>query len=706
MTRGRMREDDAPVPEDTLAAQPRFLNRELSHLDFNARVLELASDESVPLLDRVNFCSIFSSNMDEFFMVRVAGLMDQVAAGVFVRSADGLTPQAALSGIRERTLRLINEQAKLWKRQLKPALQAKGIVVAEIEDLDASELEELEQVFDREIFPVLTPLAVGPGQPFPYISGLSLSLGLFVRDAENGEERFARVKVPELLPRFLPIGSRGLFVPLERVIRHFLAWLFPMMEVTECTPFRVTRDADFAVSDEADDLLEAVELELRRRRFGEPVRVEVSGSCSARMLEQLKSGLDVDDDQIYLVPGLLDLAEVSEFFSLDRPELKEEPWVPVVPARFAADNGALFAELRKSPVLVHHPYDSFARTFESFMRSAARDPHTLAVKTAVYRTSDDSPHVPALIEAAEDGKQTVCLVELKARFDERRNIEWSRALESAGVHVVYGFPSLKIHAKGTLIVRREADGLRRYAHIGTGNYNAVTARLYEDFSLFTGDEEITADLADLFNHLTGFGRPQKFRKLLVAPFTMRLALVEHIRACAAAADEGKPARIRLKVNHLADEEIVTELYGAADAGVKIEIFARTTCTLWPRKSGGKEDIQVRTLLGRFFEHSRFFIFEAGDESTYLMGSADLMPRNLDHRIEILVPVEDARSQRDLARTFDTIMEDTRWSWTLRSDGTWERVHGKKGRAGQSLHGALMRRARARGRRAGTVSHGR
>jgi polyphosphate kinase len=695
------------VAVETAAVGGRFLNRELSQLDFNARVLELASDEAVPLLERVNFCSIFSSNMDEFFMVRVAGLMDQVAAGVVRRSPDGLTPQATLSQIRLRSTRLAEAQAKLWKRQLKPQLAQQGIVIAEIEDLEPGELEELERVFGEEIFPILTPLAVGPGQPFPYTSGLSLSLGLVVRDPETGEERFARVKVPELLPRLLAIGSRGLFVPLERVIRHFLPWLFPKMEIIECTAFRVTRDADFAVSDEADDLLEAVELELRRRRFGEPVRVEVSGSCSARMLDQLKSGLDVDGDQIYLVPALLDLSELNELYALDRPELKEDPWVPVVPTKFAAPGGdAFFAELRKGPALVHHPYDSFARTFEAFVQTAARDPRTVAVKTTVYRTSEDSPHVPALIEAAAQGKQTVCLVELKARFDERRNIEWSRRLESAGVHVVYGFPSLKIHAKATLVVRREADGLRRYAHIGTGNYNSVTARLYEDVSLFTADEEITADVADLFNHLTGFGRPGAFRKLLVAPFTMRPALVEHIRRCAAAAEAGKEARIRIKVNHLADEEIVAELYAAADAGVEVEIFARTTCTLWPRKRGGKEDIRVRTLLGRFFEHSRFFIFEADGESTFLLGSADLMPRNLDHRIEILVPVEDARSQRDLTRTFDSIMEDTRWSWTLRADGAWERVRSKKGKATQSLHGALMRRARARSRRASTVSRGR
>jgi len=678
----------------------RFLNRELSWLDFNARVLEVASDSSLPLLSRTNFCSIFSSNLDEFFMVRVAGLTDQAAAGVVVRSPDGLTPRAALREIRERTLRLTGEQARLWKRELKPALAEQGITVAEVEDLNRAELERLEQVFEHEIFPVLTPLAVGPGQPFPYISGLSLSLGLFVRDPETGEERFARVKVPELLPRFLPMGERGRYLPLERVIRHFLSWLFPMMEIAECTVFRVTRDADFTVSDEADDLLEAVELELRRRRFGEAVRVEVSGSCSARMLDQLKQGLAVEDDQVYLVPGLLDLADLLEFVGLDRADLKDDAWVPVVPRRFHFENeGELFEEIRRGPMLIHHPYDSFAGTFEAFMSAAARDASTVAMKTSVYRTSADSPHVPAVMEAAEDGKQTVCLVELKARFDERRNIEWSRALESAGVHVLYGFPTVKIHAKGTLVVRREKDGLRRYAHIGTGNYNAVTARLYEDFSLFTDDEEITADLAELFNHLTGFGRPRSFRRLLVAPFNMRETLVEHIRSCAAAAAAGKDARIRLKVNHLADEEIVTELYAAADAGVEIDVFARTTCTLRPRKREGKDDIRVRSLLGRFFEHSRFYVFEAGDKRMYLLGSADLMARNLDHRIEVLVPVDDSRGQRELDRTFDSIMDDTRFSWALRADGSWQRVRSKKGSRGQSLHGSLMRRARARGRAA-------
>ncbi len=390
-------------------ADARFLNRELSWLDFNARVLEVASDSSLPPLERVNFCSIFSSNLDEFFMIRVAGLTDQAEGGVLLRSPDGRTPREALHEIRERTLKLSGEQAKLWKRHLKPALAEQGVVVAEIDDLDDGELRELEDVFEREIFPVLTPLAVGPHQPFPYISGLSLSLALFVRDGETGEERFARVKVPELLPRFLSIGSRGLYLPLERVIRHFLTWLFPRMEIVECTAFRVTRDADFAVSDEADDLLEAVESELRLRRFGEPVRLEISGSSSARMTAQLKEGLAVEDDQIYLVPGLLCLADLVELVELGPPELKEEPWIPVVPARFTShENGELFDEIRRSPVLVHHPYDSFARTFEAFMRSAAADPRAVAVKTSVYRTSEDSPHVPALIDAAGQGKQTVC----------------------------------------------------------------------------------------------------------------------------------------------------------------------------------------------------------------------------------------------------------------------------------------------------------
>ena len=420
----------------------RLLNRELSWLSYDARVLEQAAEPALPLLERCRNCSFVSSNLDEFFMVRVAGLMGQEEAGLVVRSPDGRTPHATLAEIRRQTLDLTTRQAKLWKRELRPALSDAGIDVAEVEDCNGKELDELTARFEREIFPVLTPLAVGPGQPFPYISGLSLSLGIFVRDPDTGEERFARVKVPELLPRFMPVGERGIYLPLERVIRHFLPRLFPDMEIAECCVFRVTRDADFEVSDEADDLLEAVELELRRRRFGDVVRVEVSGSVSTRMLGRLKLGLRASDDQIYLIQGLLDLADLTQFVRLDRPDLKLEPWFPTTHPRVAGVGGGdLFTQIAQGDILVHHPYDSFTSSFEAFLRAAVDDPDVVGIKTTVYRTSDESPIVPTLIEAAEAGKQSVCLIELKARFDERRNIEWSQALERAGVHVVYGFPN-------------------------------------------------------------------------------------------------------------------------------------------------------------------------------------------------------------------------------------------------------------------------
>jgi polyphosphate kinase len=680
--------------------QERLLNRELSWLEYNARVLELAGDPNLPLLERAKLCRYFSSNLDEFFMVRVAGLMGQATAGVTVRSADGRSPQETLAAIRERVVDLTTRQAKLWKRDMRPALAEEGIVVAQVDDCTDKELEELTERFEHEIYPVLTPLAVGPGQPFPYISGLSHSLGVFVRDPDSGEERFARVKVPELLPRFLPIGKRGLHLPLERVIRHFLPRLFPKMEITEDCAFRVTRDADFEVSDEADDLLEAVEFELRRRRFGDVIRVEVSSSASTRMLERLKRGLRVEDDQIYLVQGLLDLADLDQFLELDRPELKDEPWFPVTHARFSAvdDGSDLFAELRKSPILVHHPYDSFTSSFEAFVRAAADDPDVVGLKTTVYRTSDESPLVPALIQAAESGKQSVCLVELKARFDERRNIEWSRALEQAGVHVVYGFPNLKIHAKTTLVVRREAGDLRRYVHVGTGNYHSLTARSYEDFGLFTTDADIAADVAELFNYLTGFSRPQRFRKLLVAPHDLRTRLVEEIRACAKAAASGSDARVRLKVNNLTDPDVIEELYAASQSGADVEIVARSICTLRPGVDGLSERIRVRSVLGRFLEHSRLFTFQREGEKLYLLGSADLMPRNLDGRIEIVAPVEDGRAQQEIDRAFEALFADNATAWELGREGTWERVRPKKGARSRATQAALMRSTRARARR--------
>jgi polyphosphate kinase len=677
----------------------RILNRELSALTLNQRVLELASDPEQPLLERVRYCSIVSIVLDEFFMIRVAGLLDQAASGLAVRSPDGRLPQEVLAEVRERVLALSRAQSKLWSGELCPALAKKGIVIGSVDDLSKRDLDALERRFAREIFPVLTPLGVGPGQPFPFISPLSLSLGVLVRDPSSDEERFARLKVPEGLPRFLRSNATGPLLPLERVIAHFLPWLFPGMEIEERGFFRVTRDADFEVSDEADDLLEALQTELHRRRFGDVVRLEVSDSMSGAMLGQLKEGLGIRDDQIYPVRGLIDMSELSEIANLARPDLKFDPWVGVTRRPFTAPNvGALFNSLLRTDALVQIPYDSFASSVEAFVAQAARDRRVSALKTTVYRTSDESALAPALIAAAENGKQAVCLVELTARFDEQRNIRWSRRLEQAGVHVVHGFPRLKIHAKTTLVVRRDPDGLRRYAHIGTGNYHAITARVYEDLGLFTADEEITADVADLFNYLTGFGKPQNFRKLLVSPFNLREGLVEQIRATAAAAKAGDQASIRIKVNALHDEQIIEELYRASRAGAQIDVVTRRICGLRPGVKGMSENVRVRSVLGRFLEHSRFLIFQRGDEARYLVGSADLLPRNLDHRIEVVAPIEARTLQAELDAIFDALLADTAQAWELGPDGSWLRIGPPKGERRRSAQGQLMSRARSRARR--------
>jgi polyphosphate kinase len=679
------------------AAADRLINRELSFLDYDARLLELARDETLPLLERVFFLKVSAEMLDEFFMVRIAGLTGQIEAGVSTRLPDGRTLQQTLDHARERVLELYGSQAELWRGELLPALAEERIVVSSVEELEPEELAELDDRFEREVFPVLTPLAVGPGQPFPYISALSISLGLFVADPETGEERFARVKVPEGLPRFFPVGRSGRFVPLERVLSHYLPELFPGMEILERSLFRVTRDGDLEVADEADDLLEAVELQLLRARFGEVTRLEVSESMSEAMLEQLQQGLRVRDELVYPLDGMLDLADLGQLYRLDRPDLKNDPWVPVArpPWNSIESAGEQFAAIRSGDLLVHHPYDSFAASFESYVDRAAADPEVIAVKSTVYRTSDDTPLVPALVDAAERGKQTVCLVEIKARGDERRNIEWSRKLEQAGVHIVYGFPGLKIHAKTTLVVRREAGGLRRYVHLGTGNYNAVTARAYEDFGLFTADEEIAADIADLFNYLTGFGRPAHFRKLLVAPFTLRERLIEEIRLVAEAAEGGKKARIRIKVNGLTHPQVIDELYAASTAGAKIELLVRGVCSLRPGVPELSENIRVRSVIGRFLEHSRLFAFDANGRSTCFMGSADLMPRNLDHRIEVVTPIEDAGLQAELSSTFEGVWRDTAASFELDASGRWDRVLAKKDERPRSGQQTLMRRARRR-----------
>ena len=675
-------------------AGTRYINRELSWLDFNARVLDLAADSSVPLFERIKFCSFFSLNLDEFFMVRVAGLEGLQSSGIPVHSPDGRSAQQALTEIRGRVGELVARQARLWARDLRPALAEAGIQVAGVEECTDKERAELSARFEREIYPVLTPLGVGPGQPFPYISPLSLSLGVFVRDPDTGDERLARVKVPEGMPRFMKVGRRGLWIPLEHVIAHYLSELFPQMELTERAVFRVTRDADFEVSDEADDLLEAVELELRRRRFGDVVRLEVSSQMSSAMLDRLKLGLDVDDSHVYQVGGLLDLSELAQLLRVERSDLRDPAWVGATPPRFAAGiaNDDLFAEIRRSDQLVHHPYESFATTFEAFVRAAAKDKDVIGLKTTVYRTSDESPLVPALIEASEDGKQSVCLVELKARFDERRNIEWSRKLERAGVHVVYGYPSLKIHLKATQVVRREGDGLRRYVHIGTGNYHAYNARVYEDFGLFTADEEIAADVADLFNHLTGFGKPPPFRKILVAPYNLRERFVDEIRRVAKAAADGKRARIRIKVNALTDPGIIDELYDASAAGARVEAIVRSICSMRPGVKGLSENVHVRSVLGRFLEHSRVFHFDRGDDASWLMGSADLMPRNLDNRLELVVPVENERLRSRLSSVFDTLLADNTGTWELDAEGAWRRLRPTKGQRVRQAQEVLIKSA--------------
>lgn len=667
-------------------ATERFLNRDLSWLDFNARVLELAADPTLPLLERVRFCAIFASNLDEFFMIRVAGLArDAASPGIRGRSA-----QETLAAVRRRVLELEAWKEAVWAQELQSALAEQDIVVGALDDLNERELRELEQRSKTEIYPLLTSVAVASGQPLPHVA--TLNVAALVRDPETGESRFACVSVPAETSRFMSVGVRGRFVPIERSIAHLLPRLFPRMEIVEHAVFRVTRDADLAIPNETDDLLEAVSLELRRRRFGTVIRLELASSASGTLVALLAHGLGVEDDQIYRTSGLLSLSDLNEFARLDRPELKYAPWTSHTPRRLATGSASddIFAEIERGDILAHHPYDSFSTTFERFVAEGARDPNLVAMKTTVYRTSVDSPLVPALVEAAERGRQSVCLVELKARFDEQRNIEWARALESAGVHVAYGFSDLKIHAKTTLLVRREGDAVRRYVHVGTGNYHALTARSYEDFGLFTANEAIADDISDFFNLVTGFGRPERFRKILVAPFNLRERLVEEIRAVAQSAAAGEIGRIRLKTNALTDEAIIEELYAASQAGATVDVVARSICTLRPGVSGLSENVHVRSVLGRFLEHSRLFLFEAGDRSSAYMGSADLMTRNLDHRIEIVVPVEDAPAKAELEAVFDVLLDDDN-AWVLGPDGSWKRPTAHLRPASRRSHEHLMRR---------------
>ena len=681
---------DARTETPDLGSRELYFNRELSWLQFNERVLELAEDESTPLLERVKFLAIYASNLDEFYMVRVAGLHDQVDAGIDDRKADGLSPSETIELVAERSQELGRRHSRQWEAQIRPALAEHGIRVMDLDDCDERELEGVDRLFDEQIFPVLTPLAVGPGRPFPYISNLSLSIAVWLRDPVGGEELFARVKVPkEVLPRLLSIGD-SVFVPLESVIARRLGDLFPGMEVVRHAFFRVTRDADFTVSDEADDLLRAVEDELRRRRFGEAVRLEISSDMDPRMREYLIEQLAIDEGQVADVEGLLDLEDLWSLYDLDgHRELRDQPWQPVPKPEPGEDGKAdMFAAMRAGDLLVHHPYHSFVGSVERFVQQAVADPDVLAVKMTVYRTSDDSGLVPSLIEAAERGKQTVCLVELKARFDERRNIGWARALEEAGAHVVHGLPGLKTHAKSLLVVRREGGGLRHYVHIGTGNYHAKTARLYEDFGLFTCDPELTADVAELFNALTGAARAPGYRKAIVAPDHMRDWFLEEVRKTIEARLAGQEARIVLKMNSLVDARCIRALYVASQAGVQVDLNLRGICCLRPGVPGVSDNIRVVSVVGRFLEHSRVYGFVRGDERRYWMGSGDIMPRNLDTRVELLAPVEDEGLRAEIEDTLERCLADDTFAWELDADGSWTRRSGRT----RSVHRELMERA--------------
>ena len=682
---------------------PLYNNRELSWLDFNERVLELAEDDRLPLMERLKFAAIFTSNADEFFMIRVAGLFDQVDAGITDPGPDGRTPSQVIDAISARFDALLARQARVVQESLLPGLaDAAGIRLALLEDLPDADRSALDERYHRQIFPALTPLAVGVGRPFPYISNLSLSLAVIVRDPENGERTFARVKVPtEILPRFLGTGEEGrTLVPLERLIAANLGDLFPGMEVLEHGFFRVTRDADFEIADEADDLLAAVEDELRRRRFGEVVRVELEHGMSPALRDMLIEALQVEPRQVHEVHGLLDLTALWQIVKMGVPaELRYEPWTSVTQPRLRDDEGGkadLLAAIRQGDVLVHHPYDSFTTSVRRFVEQAASDPDVLAIKVTIYRTSDDSPFVPMLIRASESGKQTVALVEVKARFDERNNIEWARVLEEAGVHVVHGTPGLKTHTKCILVVRREGDGVRHYVHVGTGNYHPSTARLYTDFGLFTCDDALGRDIADMFNSMTGVARPRQFQKALVAPRYLRDGILREIEETVAAKAAGQDVSIRMKMNALVDRACIRALYRASQAGVPIRLNVRGICCLVPGVSGLSDTIEVTSVVGRFLEHSRVFEFRCGDEERIFIGSADLMPRNLDTRVELVVPVEDRALRDELRMTLDVAFADQTNAWDLQPDGRWTRRPGDpRDPDARSLHRELMEYYRAK-----------
>jgi polyphosphate kinase len=696
--------------EINLSEPQYYFNRELSWLEFNHRVLHEATDPRTPLLERLKFLAIFSSNLDEFFMVRVAALQQQVAANVRKLSPDGRTATEQLDAIRERLLPMVTEQHQHFEKALRPQLASEGIYLLDYMDLNQEQRTYLQNYFEEQIFPVLTPLAIDPSHPFPHISNLSLNLAVVVKDPETGEELFARVKVPKVLPRFVPLPEEFQHhqrrqstiwtgIPLEQVIAHNLDSLFPGMNIQEYHPFRITRNADLAVEeDEADDLLLAIEQELRKRRLGgSAVRLEIQPSTPDTVRGMLIEELELKDKDIYEVEGLLGLGDLMSFMALPLPDLKDLPWTPQVPARLRSPIGDeevedIFSVIRNGDLLVHHPYDSFSATVLRFITEAANDPQVLAIKMTLYRTSGDSPIAKALINAAENGKQVAVLVELKARFDEGNNIIWARKLEQAGLHVVYGLVGLKTHTKVVLVVRREEGRIRRYVHVGTGNYNPKTARIYTDLGLLSCREDLGADLTDLFNYLTGYSRQRSYRKLMVAPVNLRdrfLALIHReMEHCC----NGHSGRIVAKMNSLVDPQIITTLYEASQAGVQIDLIVRGMCCLRPGIEGISENIRVISIVGRYLEHSRIYYFHnQGQEEVYI-GSADWMTRNLDRRVEAVVPVEDPEIVKDLQEILGVMLADNRQAWDLQPEGHYIQRHPAENTKEQSAQTILMEMA--------------
>ncbi len=666
-------DDVGPLPE--LPAD-RFADRELSWLAFNNRVLDLAKDTvRVPLLERAKFLAIFASNLDEFFMVRVAGLKRRIAAGVAVPSVSGMMPREVHTTILNHARTLVAEQARVFVEEIRPELASEGIWILRWDELTAAEKHRMNELFAERIFPVLTPLAVDPSHPFPYISGLSINLAVLVKNPSTGARQFARVKVPTVLPRFLQLGE-GRFVPLEDVIARHLGQLFSGMQVVQHHTFRVTRNEDVEVEeDDAENLLLALEKELLRRKIGRPpVRLEVEDDIDPKMLELLIGELDITEKEVFLVPGPLDLRGLFSLAGIDRAELKYPAFLPSTHPHLAevetAKPADMFAALKQRDVLLHHPYDSFATSVQRFIEQAADDPQVLAIKQTLYRTSGDSPIIDALIEAAEAGKQVLALVEIKARFDEQANIAWARRLEQHGCHVVYGVVGLKTHCKLSMVVRDEPEGLRRYAHVGTGNYNPKTARLYEDMGLLTANPIITEDIGRLFNHLSGMSQETQYKRLLVAPHGVRTGLIDRINNEIANHEDGKPSGIKIKVNSLVDEAISDALYRASQAGVPVDLWVRGICTIRPGVPGLSENIRVRSILGRFLEHSRLFWFANADTPSVGIGSADLMHRNLDRRVEVLASIANPTHIAEITELFEIAFDPGTAAWSLNADDTW------------------------------------